>query len=136
MNILAVDDEPIMLWSLKNSLKKIFTKNDDSVNGFDEIDDAMNYIDSLDNEKLDYAFLDISLRGIDGINFAALIKEKHPGVKIVFCTAYSDKALDAFEVNAIGYLLKPITEDKIRNLLKQIEYMFKDSEKRQQGHNI
>lgn len=136
MNILAVNDEPIMLWSLKNSLKKIFTKNDDSVNGFDEIDDAMNYIDSLDNEKLDYAFLDIKLRGIDGINFAALIKEKQPGVKIVFCTAYSDKALDAFEVNAIGYLLKPITEDKIRNLLKQIEYMFKDSEKRQQGHNI
>ena len=102
MNILAVDDEPIMLWSLKNSLKKIFTKKDDSVNGFDEIDDAMNYIDSLTNEKLDYAFLDIKLRGIDGINFAALIKEKQPGVKIVFCTAYSDKALDAFEVNAIG----------------------------------
>lgn len=130
MNILAVDDEPIMLWSLKNSLEKIFTKNDDSVNGFDEIDDAMNYVDSLGNEKLDYAFLDIRLRGIDGINFATLIKEKQPGVKIVFCTAYSDKALDAFEVNAIGYLLKPITEDKIRNLLKQIEYMFKDSDER------
>lgn len=130
MNILAVDDEPIMLWSLKSSLEKVFSGSDDTVNNFDEIDDAMDYIDSLGDERLDYAFLDTKLRGIDGINFAALIKEKKPMVRIVFCTAYSDKALDAFNVNAIGYLLKPITEEKIRNLLKQIDYMFKDSEKR------
>ncbi len=130
MNILAVDDEPIMLWLLKSSLEKVFSGSDDTVKSFDEIDDAMDYIDSLGEERLDYAFLDIKLRGIDGINFAALIKEKQPGVRIVFCTAYSDKALDAFRVNAIGYLLKPITEDKIRNLLKQIDYMFKDSESR------
>lgn len=130
MNILAVDDEPIMLWSLKQSLEKVFSSSDDRINSFDEIDDAMEYIDSLGDERLDYAFLDIKLRGIDGIDFAALIKEKKPRVRIVFCTAYSDKALDAFKVNAIGYLLKPITEDKIRNLLKQIDYMFKDSDKR------
>ena len=116
MNILAVDDEPIMLWSLKDSLEKVFSKNDDTVKSFDEIDNAMNYIDSLGEERLDYAFLDIKLRGINGIDFAALIKEKKPGVRIVFCTAYSDKALDAFKINAIGYLLKPITEEKIRNL--------------------
>lgn len=130
MNILAVDDEPIMLLSLKDSLEKVFSKNDDTVKSFEEIDNAMNYIDSLGEERLDYAFLDIKLRGINGIDFAALIKEKKPGVRIVFCTAYSDKALDAFKINAIGYLLKPITEEKIRNLLKQIDYMFKDSNNR------
>ena len=130
MNILAVDDEPIMLWSLKDSLEKVFSESDDKVNSFDEIDDAIEYIDSLGDERLDYAFLDIKLRGIDGIDFASIIKKKKPEVRIVFCTAYSDKAFDAFKVNAIGYLLKPITEEKVRKLLKQIDYMFKDSEKR------
>lgn len=130
MNILAVDDEPIMLWSLKNSLEKVFNNSDDTVAGFDEIDDAMAYIDSLEDERLDYAFLDMKLRGADGIDFAALIKKKKPRVRIVFCTAYSDRALDAFRVNAIGYLLKPITEEKIRKLLKQIDYMFNENDER------
>ena len=87
MNILAVDDEPIMLWSLKDSLEKVFSESDDKVNSFDEIDDAIEYIDSLGDERLDYAFLDIKLRGIDGIDFASIIKKKKPEVRIVFCTA-------------------------------------------------
>ena len=48
-------------------------------------------------------------------------KQHKPKTKIIFCTAYSDYALDAYNVNAVGYLLKPITEKQIREKLKQLD---------------
>ena len=48
-------------------------------------------------------------------------KKYTPKTKIIFCTAYSDYALDAYNVNAVGYLLKPITEKQIREKLKQFD---------------
>lgn len=119
MNILAVDDEPLMLSALTDCLNNIF--ENDIVNGFDEIDDVLDYINKLGNEPLDYAFLDIKLRGMCGIQLASEIKKHKPKTKIIFCTAYSDYALDAYNVNAVGYLLKPITEKQIREKLKQLD---------------
>lgn len=119
MNILAVDDEPLMLGALTECLNNIF--KDNNVNGFDEIDDAMAYVLGLGNEPLDYAFLDIKLRGMSGIQLAVEIKKHKPRTKIIFCTAYSDYALDAYNVNAVGYLLKPITEKQIREKLNQLD---------------
>ncbi len=123
MNILALDDEELMLWALTDSLEKVFDKND-IIKGFEESEDAIGYVKSLGNKPLDYAFLDIRLRGGNGIDVAKEIKKLKPKTKILFCTAYSDRAIDAFGVNAVGYLLKPITPEKIRNSLEQLSLMF------------
>lgn len=45
MNILAVDDEPLMLWQLTENLKRIFEKPEYRVSGFDEVDDVMEWLD-------------------------------------------------------------------------------------------
>lgn len=123
MNILALDDEELMLWALTDSLEKVFDKSD-IIKGFEESEDAIGYVKSLGNKPLDYAFLDIRLRGGNGIDVAKEIKKLKPKTKILFCTAYSDRAIDAFGVNAVGYLLKPITPEKIRNSLEQLSLMF------------
>ena len=123
MNILALDDEELMLWALTDSLKKVFNEND-IIKGFEESEDAIGFVKSLGNKPLDYAFLDIRLRGSNGIDVAKEIKKLKPKTKILFCTAYSDRAIDAFGVNAVGYLLKPITPEKIRNSLEQLSLMF------------
>lgn len=123
MNILALDDEELMLWALTDSLEKVFNEND-IIKGFEESDDAIGFVKSLGNKPLDYAFLDIRLRGSNGIDVAKEIKKLKPKTKILFCTAYSDRAIDAFGVNAVGYLLKPITPEKIRNSLEQLSLMF------------
>ncbi len=123
MNILALDDEELMLWALTDSLEKVFDEND-IIKGFEESEDAIGYVKSLGNKPLDYAFLDIRLRGGNGIDVAKEIKKIKPKTKILFCTAYSDRAIDAFGVNAVGYLLKPITPEKIRNSLEQLSLMF------------
>ncbi|MCI5618080.1 MAG: response regulator [Ruminococcus sp.] len=123
MNILALDDEELMLWALTDSLEKVFNEND-IIKGFEESEDAIGFVRSLGNKPLDYAFLDIRLRGSNGIDVAKEIKKLKPKTKILFCTAYSDRAIDAFGVNAVGYLLKPITPEKIRNSLEQLSLMF------------
>lgn len=46
MNILAVDDEPLMLWQLTENLKRIFEKPEYRVSGFDEVDDVMEWLDA------------------------------------------------------------------------------------------
>ena len=123
MNILALDDEELMLWALTDSLEKVFNEND-IIKGFEESEDAIGFVKSLGNKPLDYAFLDIRLRGGNGIDVAKEIKKLKPKTKILFCTAYSDRAIDAFGVNAVGYLIKPITPEKIRNSLEQLSLMF------------
>ena len=128
MNILAVDDESLLLWQLTEELSKVFSKED--IHGFDEADDALDYVrKSTDEGKpLDFAFLDIKLRGANGIEVAKEIKDIYPETKIVFCTAFSEYAMDAFGVYAMGYLLKPVTADMIRSVLEHMNIKWEDKE--------
>ena len=99
MNILAVDDEPLMLWQLTENLKRIFEKPEYRVSGFDEVDDVMEWLDAQEKGSIAYAFLDIKLRGMSGIELAKDIRERSPETKVIFCTAYSDYAMEAFSVH-------------------------------------
>ena len=58
-----------------------------------------------------------------GIELAKEIKEIRSETRIIFCSAYTEYALDAFSVHAVGYLLKPITKAKIQETLDQIDMM-------------
>ena len=59
---------------------------------------------------------------INGLNLSKIIRKIYPKVKIIFITAYKDYAIDAFEVKAFDYLLKPYSESRIKNLLKTLKY--------------
>lgn len=63
-------------------------------------------------------FLDIDMKGIDGIETARRIRIHDRKVKIVYVTSYKEYAGKAFSVHAFGYLLKPVKQEKMR---KQIE---------------
>lgn len=130
MNILAVDDEPLMLWQLTENLKSIFPKEEYHVYGFDEVDDVLEWLEEQDSGTLAYAFLDIKLRGMSGIELAKDVREKSPKTKVIFCTAYSDYAMEAFAVHAVGYLLKPVSEVDIRDALRQLNQILTKPEKR------
>ena len=120
MLILAVDDETLMLNLLVETLKNVFSDERYVVMGFDDGKQALEYVSSSE-ESLPYAFLDIRLRGMLGIELAKEIKEIRSETRIIFCSAYTEYALDAFSVHAVGYLLKPITTAKIQETLDQIE---------------
>lgn len=122
MLILAVDDETLMLNALTDTLKQVFPDDDYTILGFEDAEEALNFVENYEG-RFPYAFLDIRLRGMLGIELAKEIKEARPETRIIFCSAYTEYAMDAFSVHAIGYLLKPITEEKVREALRQIDMM-------------
>ncbi len=127
MNILAVDDERLILDDLIAELRKVF--ENENITGFEGYMEAINYANDLTahGETLDYAFLDINLRGMNGIELAKRLKESHHDTKIVFCTAYSEYAYDAFRMHAVGYLLKPVEARQIVETLEALDSDWRNS---------
>ncbi len=126
MNIIAVDDEPLALNSLIRVLKQVFI--DVEIKGFQKANEAISMAKEIleSGEKLDYAFLDVEMRGICGIELAKQLKEISPGVRILFVSAYDQYACQAFQVHAKGYILKPATKEMIEESLDSMEVKWRD----------
>ena len=104
LKAIAIDDEPIALEVIKNLSSKI---------SFIELlaffTDAFKAIDFLQKEKVDLIFLDIKMPDISGIDFLKSIP--NPPM-VIFTTAYSEHAVQSFELDAIDYLLKPFSQSR------------------------
>ena len=134
MYVLAVDDEQIMLKELTAELGQVFP--DAEIRGFQEPQDAERWASDLaqEGQKLDYAFLDIRMRGMSGIELARRLKLVHPGTVLIFCTAYTEYAFDAVEMYAKGYLMKPISAENIVRTLDEMVYDWRKSAEMQKQH--
>jgi DNA-binding LytR/AlgR family response regulator len=102
LKAIAIDDEPIALEVIKSLSSKI---------AFIELlaffTNAFKAIDFLQQEKVDLIFLDIKMPDISGIDFLKSIR--NPPM-VIFTTAYSEHAVQSFELDAIDYLLKPFSQ--------------------------
>jgi len=105
--VLIVDDEPLSRRVLMDGL--MLVKNVQVVGEADSGETALGQIRDLEP---DLVLLDIQMPVMDG--FEVIRRLKGPLPAIVFVTAYSEYALDAFEVGAVDYLLKPVSEDRLR----------------------
>lgn len=77
-------------------------------------------IGKVRTEPIDAVFLDIQMPGINGIEAAEYLMEAAPGIEIVFVTAYNQYAIDAFELSAVDYLLKPPAPDRLRKTVERL----------------
>lgn len=121
MKILIVDDEFMAMEEAKFVVKKVIPDA--------EIICADNYIDVfkiVEETKIDVAFLDIEMPGIDGLIMAKCLQEKYEDINIIFTTAYSQYALDAFQLYASGYLLKPLIKEHVEMALHNLRYKLKE----------
>jgi len=104
LKAIAIDDEPIALEVIKNlSLKISFVE----LKGFFTY--AFEAVGFLRKEKIDLIFLDIKMPDISGIDFLKSIP--NPPM-VIFTTAYSEHAVQSFELDAIDYLLKPFSQSR------------------------
>lgn len=71
--------------------------------------------------KPDVVFLDIHMPEMNGMRAAELIQQSCPGIEIVFVTAYDNYALEAFELNALDYVLKPIQRARLGKTVQRLE---------------
>ena len=115
MRIIAVDDEKISLESLVNSIKAIVAE--DEVVSFRYPEDALEYVKE---NSCDIAFLDVEMAGMSGIELAEELKKYNTEINIVFCTGYGNYRDAAFELHASGYLMKPITPEKVKRELENL----------------
>ena len=115
MRIIAVDDEKISLEALSDAIKAIVTE--DEVVSFRYPEDALEY--ARDN-FCDIAFLDVEMVGMSGVELAEKLKEYNSEINIVFCTGYGNYRDAAFELHASGYLMKPITPEKVKRELENL----------------
>lgn len=113
MNVFIVEDEP----HARNELLRLLDKSGEDVNvlGFaDSIEDAVLWLNQ--NQQPDLMFFDIQLS--DGLSFE-IFNQVKIDVPVVFCTAFDEYAIQAFKVNSVDYLLKPIKLEELKSALNK-----------------
>ncbi|ASS39004.1 LytR/AlgR family response regulator transcription factor [Fusobacterium sp. oral taxon 203] len=115
INCIIVEDELPAREELK-----YFLNEEKEIKLIAEFDNPLDTLNFLENNTADVIFLDINMPDMNGISLGKIITKMYPDMKIVFITAYKDYAVDAFEIKAFDYLLKPYSESRIKNLLKSL----------------
>lgn len=116
MRVVCIDDEQLSLKYVQRQLSKIH--NVDVLATFTNPFEGKQFVIE---QNVDVALLDIQMPQINGIELAEQLLEKKPNLIIVFVTAYSSFAVEAFQLNAIDYLVKPIKLERLQVTMKRIE---------------
>ena len=124
MRVIYVDDEKILIKNFCLTAEHLTRIS--SLNTFSSSSEALEWAQS---NPVDVAFLDIEMPVISGIELAKKLKTIDENIKIVFVTAYEQYALQAFGVDAIGYLLKPYSKEDIEKELEKAYYIKKKPKK-------
>ncbi|RUS46665.1 response regulator transcription factor [Cohnella sp. AR92] len=118
---IIVDDEPLSMRRLKNLLA-----------GYEELEVCGAFL--TPREAFEYAransfqvaFLDISMPEVDGMSLSRLLLERDPFLSVIFVTGFDDYAVQAFEVNALDYLMKPVKEQRLARTWAKIKEKYRD----------
>ena len=111
MNCIALDDEPLAL-----DIIEAYVKKHPELNLIARCNNADEASKVLNSQHIDLMFLDIQMPGVTGLNFVRSLKNKP---LFMFTTAYSEYAIDGFELDAIDYLLKPIAYDRFEKAIEK-----------------
>ncbi len=108
MRILIVDDEPLA----RARLRGLLTREGD-IEVIGEAENGQDALYACDVRNPDLLLLDIHMPGMDGLDVARQLAQKPAPPLIVFCTAYDNHALSAFEHAALDYLVKPVRPERL-----------------------
>ena len=111
---MIVDDESLALSRLKRLL------NENGIEDITAFDNPIDALKEITKTKFDAVFLDISMPNITGLELADSIIQLEPKTFIIFQTAYSEFALEAYKSGGMGYLIKPIESNDIKNILEKV----------------
>ena len=126
MRVICVDDEKLLADHVTELCR-----------GLPMVEEALSFsrpaqaLEWLEEHGAELALLDIDMPGMDGMELAKRIKQRHPETAILFLTGYSQYAADAFGLRVSGYLLKPVDPER---LAAEVEYVLSQTPRRQHGH--
>ena len=113
INCIVVDDEELARALLKTYIEKL-----DFLNLIGEAENPLEALQLMKDHQVDLLFLDIQMPEVKGTDFAKMIGSN---TKIIFTTAYSQYALEGYELNAVDYLLKPITFERFVTAVNKVK---------------
>lgn len=121
MTAITVDDE---VWALKTLTKAV--SNAEGITDVHDFSSCNSALEWARDNTFDIAFLDVNMRGMGGLELAKCLRQIKKDCKIIFCTGFKEYAFEAFSLHADGYLLKPITEEAVK---EEMNHLFaKDSD--------
>ncbi|MCG8484004.1 MAG: response regulator, partial [Clostridia bacterium] len=115
LKVVLVDDEILVLKLLEKFIST--NTNIQVIGSYTKVSVALKEIPKL---KPDVAFLDIEMPGLNGIELATKLIKEDEEMDMVFVTAYEQYAINAFQLNAINYILKPIDQDSVDETIKRL----------------
>ncbi|UQE74783.1 LytTR family DNA-binding domain-containing protein [Gordonia sp. PP30] len=115
LSVLAVDDEAPALDELTFLLE-----SHDAVSEVVTASDATQALRLLAERPVDAAFLDISMPGLSGMELAAVLARYASPPALVFVTAHDDRAVQAFDIGAVDYLLKPLRAERLSQAIERV----------------
>jgi two-component system, LytTR family, response regulator len=113
LNCLVLDDEQHSINILAEYIEKT-----PGLTLLAAIKDPIEAIPLIKTEQIDIAFIDVQMPNLTGLQFLKLLDKT---TKVVLCTAYSEYAIDGFELNVIDYLLKPISFERFLRSIQKME---------------
>ena len=122
---MAADDERLALEGLLSAIRE--TAGEADVTGFEDPEELLS---CAKQEKPDVVFLDIEMNTASGLTLAEQLQAIHPKVNIIFVTWYREYMDRAFYLHASGYVLKPVTPEKIRHELDHLRFPQEQSSSR------
>jgi two-component system LytT family response regulator len=116
IDVIIAEDDPLIR-QLLNSYLSSFPR----LNIVASAPDGLEAIDMADRLLPAAVFLDVEMPGLDGLSTAARLREQHPDIFIVFITAHARYAADAYQLEAVDYLIKPVTTESLARAVSKIE---------------
>lgn len=114
--ILIADDEPQLRNHLQHLLRELWPEA-----SITEAEDGSVALLLCKQQHFDVAFLDIQMPGLDGLQLLSALRQLPAPPLVVFCTAYNQHAVSAFELEAIDYLLKPVEDTRLQQCIARLQ---------------
>jgi len=124
MRVMLIDDEPLALELLESLLKKI-----PNVHIIGAYTNPLEGKRKILQQEVDLVFLDINLPEMSGVELAEQLSEKKPDLFVIFITAYDEYAVQAFELNAVDYIVKPLQQCRLEKGVARIQEKMKHRKK-------
>lgn len=115
LRVLVADDEA----PARNELGFLLRK-DDRIESVVEVASGVEALQTLQDNEIDAVFLDIAMPGLSGLDLARVLARFEKPPAIVFVTAHYEHAVEAFEINVVDYLLKPVRAERARESVRRI----------------
>lgn len=116
LRVIVVDDI-----SIQRMLMKRLVEGHESLKWIGEAQDAISAMELIERERPDILLLDVQMPGMTGLELVGRLKD---APKVVIASAWPSYAVDAFAVDAVDYLLKPISPDRFASTVRRLERIF------------